>query len=86
MNRDTKLIVLALVLIVLAAGLFVRYFSSSNSGTRPGATKADIEKQIGDIQNNPHMPPQAKAIAINQIRSHAAGMSQPMAPGASGAK
>ncbi|MGC8668239.1 MAG: hypothetical protein ACP5VE_09015 [Chthonomonadales bacterium] len=81
MKREAKLIILALVLIVIAAGLFVRYFSASSSGTRPGATAADIEKQIADIQNNPHMPPQAKAIAINQIRSHAAGMSQPLAPG-----
>jgi len=80
MNRDTKLIILAVVLIVLAVGLFARYFSSGSDRARPGGT-ADIEKQIADIQNNPHMPPQAKAIAINQIRSHGAGMSQPLAPG-----
>jgi hypothetical protein len=41
-------------------------------------TKADIEKQISGIQNNPHMPQQAKDMAIGQIRARSAGLGAPV--------
>lgn len=31
----------------------------------------DIQKQIEEIKNNPKMPPQAKAMAIQQLESRA---------------
>jgi hypothetical protein len=36
-------------------------------------TAQDVEKKVLEIQNDPHMPPQAKAIAIGQLRAHSRG-------------
>ncbi len=78
MNRDTKLILVAVVLIVLAAALFARHYASSKGNTvdlTPAQKQAQMEKQIKEIQDNTHMPQRAKDMAIGQLRAHSAGAS-----------
>ena len=72
MNRDKNLIVVAVVLLVIAGALFVNHFVKNQNQLAVPPSKADIEKQIAEIQNNPHMPDVAKAAAIGQINSRAA--------------
>lgn len=79
MKKETKLAAVAAVLLILAAVLLARFYVTEGSPkyTNP-PTKADIEKQIADIQNDPHMPDQAKAIAIGQLRSRSQGVGAPV--------
>lgn len=70
--------VAAVVVIVIAALLLLRQ-TVWNPETRPrqGPT---VEQMISQIENNPRMPPQAKAAAIAQIRARmgsGAGLVQP---------
>lgn len=78
MTKDTKLIVVAVVLILVAVLIFARNMSSTQSAVKAPPTKAEIEKQIAEIQNNEHMPAQAKAIAIGQLRAHTGGGGGPV--------
>lgn len=80
MSKDSKLIAVAVVLLVIAAGLIVRHFSASQASITAPPTKADIDKRVADIQNNPNMPAQAKAMAIGQIQAHSAGQTAPAPP------
>ena len=73
MNQEKKMAIAAIVLLVIAAVILTRYFASSKSGFKPAPTRADIAKQITDIQNDPHMPAQAKAIAIGELKAHMEG-------------
>jgi hypothetical protein len=70
MKRDKQLLVVAVVLLLIAGGLFLRHYSASQESFTKPPTQADIEKRITDIQNDPHMPAIAKEIAIGQIRAH----------------
>ncbi|CCW35611.1 hypothetical protein CWRG_02275 [Chthonomonas calidirosea] len=63
---------LALVLFGLLAGCSGSnnaYIDSSKQKLSNGASSL-ANQQIQQIENNPHIPPAAKAAAINQIRSH----------------
>lgn len=79
MNKQTKLAIAAVALLVLAGAIFIVNFKNSSSANfKEPPTKADIEKQIADIQNNTHMPEQAKAAAIGQIRARSQGFGAPV--------
>lgn len=80
MRRDTKLIAVAVLLIAVAAVLFARHFSSSSENTVKPPTAVEVQKQITTIQNDPHMPEQAKAIAIGQLKAHSGGQGAPVQP------
>ncbi|MCX7924714.1 MAG: hypothetical protein N2554_02765 [Fimbriimonadales bacterium] len=76
MNRETKLAIVAISLIVAAAVIFFFTYRS----TQPQFVEPDpneLEKRIQQIQNDPNMPPQAKAAAINEIRRRMGGQQQP---------
>lgn len=67
MNRETKLAIVAVVLILAAAVIF--FFSYRS--TQPQFVEPDpnaLERSIQKIQNDPEMPPQAKEAAIGEIR------------------
>jgi hypothetical protein len=78
MKRETKVAIAAAALIVLAVVLFARNLLTDDSVkySKP-PTKAALEKQIAEIQKDPHMPDQAKAIAIGQIRARSQGLGAP---------
>ena len=78
MKKETKLALVAAVLIVAAVALFARYyFTEGTPKYAEPPTKADVDKQISDIQNNPNMPQQAKDIAIGQIKARSQGFGAP---------
>jgi uncharacterized membrane protein YbaN (DUF454 family) len=60
------LLIAAVVLILVAAVMFGRQMTNKE-GQAVAARSA--EEQIREIQNNPNMPEQAKAIAIGQIQA-----------------
>ncbi|MCS7301549.1 MAG: hypothetical protein NZ556_08370 [Fimbriimonadales bacterium] len=67
MNRETKLAIVAVALIIAAAVIF--FFSYRS--TQPQFVEPDpneLERRIQQIQNDPQMPPQAKEAAIGEIR------------------
>ncbi len=71
MNKEVKMIVVAVVLLAAAVALLARYVTTGGPAKLvPAPTAADVQKQITAIQNDPHMPDQAKAAAIGQIRAH----------------
>jgi len=77
--------VVAIVVIILAAVLLMRQtvFNPENQ-PRKGPS---VEEMIRNIENNPNMPPQAKAAAIAQIRSRSgsgAGLAKPVEGASSG--
>lgn len=59
-----------LVVVILFAVAGVLFGMQIFSRERPVVKPRSPEEQIAEIQNNPHMPEQAKAIAIGQIRAH----------------
>lgn len=78
MNRETKLAIVAITLILAAAIIF--FFSYRNTQpqfVQPGPD--ELEKRIQQIQNDPNMPPQAKEAAISELRRRM-GAPQPQPP------
>lgn len=69
MNSNNKLMV-AVVLIVLAVAIAFWQWNSNkpSEGEFRNSSAMDYQKEIDRIQNDPNMPPQAKAIAIQQIQ------------------
>ena len=65
-NRKSWILVIALFAV---AGLLFARLVFSNSG-QPTAKLLSPDERIAAIQKDPHMPPQAKAIAIGQLRAH----------------
>ena len=68
----------ALVVIVIAALLLMRQ-TVWNPESRPRKGPS-VEQMISQIENNPRMPPQAKAAAIAQLRARmgtGAGLAKP---------
>ncbi|GIV05488.1 MAG: hypothetical protein KatS3mg016_1063 [Fimbriimonadales bacterium] len=79
MNRETKLAIVAITLILAAAIIF--FFSYRS--TQPQFVQPDpneLEKRIQQIQNDPNMPPQAKAAAISELRRRMSAPQQPQPP------
>ncbi|MDW8392593.1 MAG: hypothetical protein RMK84_21000 [Oscillochloridaceae bacterium] len=75
MNRETKLAIVAITLIVAAAIIFFFTYRS----TQPHFVEPDpneLEKRIQQIQNDPNMPPQAKEAAIGELRRRMGGGQQ----------
>ncbi len=64
---NNKKVLVAVVLLILAALIFAFQYQRTKEPPPKRVTTEDIKAEIERIQNNPHMPPQAKAIAINQL-------------------
>ena len=70
MSRDAKLITAAVVAVLVAVILLARGYKSVQPSYAQPPTNAQVQKQIADIEANPHMPAQAKAAQIGQLRAH----------------
>lgn len=72
---NRKGIIVVVVLFVLAALIFGRYLWSSQQDHQlvTEAPREQVEQRIREIEKDPNMPPQAKAIAIGQLRSRMSG-------------
>jgi hypothetical protein len=57
----------------VAVVLFGRSYVAMQPVYRKPPTRAEIEQQIAKIEKDPHMPPQAKGIAIGMLRAHMPG-------------
>jgi|GEM_PF-1307732 len=80
MNQKWVAVVAALVIVGAALLILRQTVWNPENQARSGPT---VQQMISQIENNPNMPPQAKAAAIAQIRmrSGAAGTAKP--PGTS---
>jgi len=67
-SNNRKSWALIIVLFAVAALLFARFIVSN--ADQPAAKLLSADERIAQIEKDPHMPPQAKAIAIGQIRAH----------------
>ncbi|MGQ9540291.1 MAG: hypothetical protein ACUVTY_04265 [Armatimonadota bacterium] len=64
---NNKKVLIAVVLIIIAVLIFAFQYQRTKEPPPKRMTTEDIKAEIQRIQNNPNMPPQAKAIAINQL-------------------
>jgi len=64
---SNKKTIIAIVLIIIAALIFAFQYQRTKEPPPKKVTAEDIKAAIQRIQNDPRMPPQAKAIAINQL-------------------
>lgn len=64
---NNKKVLIAVVLIIIAVLIFAFQYQRSKEPPPKKVTAEDIKAEIQRIQNDPRMPPQAKAIAINQL-------------------
>lgn len=64
---SNKKTIIAIVLIIIAALIFAFQYQRTKEPPPKKVTAEDIKAEIQRIQNDPRMPPQAKAIAINQL-------------------
>lgn len=64
---NNKKTLIAVILIILAVLIFAFQYQRTKEPPPKKMTTEDIKAEIQRIQNNPNMPPQAKAIAINQL-------------------
>ena len=71
-ENQRKVLALAIVLLVLAGGIFFAYLRSSSDPEAEARAKtvSNPAAQIKAIQDNPNMPPEAKQMAIGQLQSH----------------
>jgi uncharacterized protein HemX len=69
-KSQTMGLIVAIVLLVIAAGLVVSRTIRTRAEESKAMVAASPEKRIQEIRDNPHMPPQAKAFAEAQIRAH----------------
>lgn len=81
-NRQALLLALAVLLIVGAVGIVFTRSLRAKAEEQKAAAAADPKAQIQAIENNTQMPPQAKAMALGQLRAHmqetqARGANQP---------
>ncbi|GIV14733.1 MAG: hypothetical protein KatS3mg022_0168 [Armatimonadota bacterium] len=65
--ENNKKVLIAVVLIILAVLVFAFQYQRTKEPPPKKVTAEDIKAEIQRIQNDPRMPPQAKAIAINQL-------------------
>jgi nitrogen fixation-related uncharacterized protein len=75
-KKQSRLAIIAIVLLIVAAALFFWNYRASQPDMVK-ITPQDIEKEIQRIQHDPNMPPQAKEIAIQQLRTRSGTPSQP---------
>lgn len=76
MTRENKLAIVAITLLLAAAVIFFFTYRS----TQPQFVEPDpneLQKRIEQIQNDPNMPPQAKAAAIGELRRRMGAQQQP---------
>ncbi len=64
---NNKKVLIAVVLIILAALIFAFQYQRTKEPPPKKVTTEEIKAEVLRIQNDPRMPPQAKAIAINQL-------------------
>ncbi len=65
--ENNKKVLIAVVLIIIAVLVFAFQYQRTKEPPPKRVTAEDIKAEIQRIQNDPRMPPQAKAIAINQL-------------------
>lgn len=79
-NRNSLLLVVAIVLLAIAGLLFWQYSAGERETQRTSKpVQQEYEEQVRAIMNNPHMPPQAKEAALAAIRARF-GAAQMQAP------
>lgn len=67
---NLKLVIVLAVLVVVFAIICVPRLMSSRAEEARLQQAKDPQVQIKQIQDNPNMPEQAKAIALQQLRAH----------------
>jgi hypothetical protein len=84
MNERIKpwMILTAILVVCLVAGSAIWYSSTASSNFKPQPastimTAEQVEKNVQDVQNNPRIPDDQKAMIIAHLRQNVAGGSGP---------
>lgn len=82
MQRNTLIVVVSIVVLIVAALLVFTQVRRGREALRVSAPQQEIEKQIQEIQQNPRIPEHAKQQIIYQLRMRqgAAGQMAPQTP------
>ncbi|GBC97559.1 hypothetical protein HRbin17_00046 [bacterium HR17] len=79
MHRNTLLVVVSIMLIVVAGLLIFSQIRSQREAQRLSSPQTELQQRIQEIQNNPRIPEAAKQQIIQQLQMRQ-GMGRYMAP------